>query len=204
MCGSVRTRPDTSAEPDIQVIEVNRPDRSRRRRKDKSDPIDAESVARAVLAGEGAAVAIKARTQATNQLLALICELHDALRHQLDQRRLARRAQACPALGPIDETHLALSALGRRWLQLDDEVRLLHQHITTVVNIAATVLLTRPGIGPSPPPSCWSPRAATHTGCATRPASPPSAAPARSRTPAGKPNVTASTRTTTTQPMQPS
>ena len=35
----------------VQVIEVNRPDRSRRRRRGKSDPTDAESAARAVLAG---------------------------------------------------------------------------------------------------------------------------------------------------------
>ena len=34
-----------------RVIEVNRPDRATRHRKGKSDPIDAEAAARAVLAG---------------------------------------------------------------------------------------------------------------------------------------------------------
>ena len=36
----------------VQVFEVNRPDRSRRRRLGKSDPTDAENAARAVLAGD--------------------------------------------------------------------------------------------------------------------------------------------------------
>lgn len=36
----------------VQVIEINRPDRSRRRSRGKSDPTDAESAARAVLAGD--------------------------------------------------------------------------------------------------------------------------------------------------------
>ncbi len=35
----------------LNVIEVNRPDRHRRRRRGRSDPIDAEMAARAVLAG---------------------------------------------------------------------------------------------------------------------------------------------------------
>jgi transposase len=35
-----------------QVVEVNRPNRQTRRRRGKSDPVDAEAAARAVLAGE--------------------------------------------------------------------------------------------------------------------------------------------------------
>ncbi len=41
---------------DITVVEVNRPDRANRRRKGKSDPVDAEAAARAVLAGQATAV----------------------------------------------------------------------------------------------------------------------------------------------------
>ena len=41
---------------DIHVVEVNRPDRSARRRQGKSDPLDAYAAARAVLAGHGLAV----------------------------------------------------------------------------------------------------------------------------------------------------
>jgi transposase len=44
------------ADRGMQVWEVNCPDRSRRRRKGKSDPVDAENAARAVLSGEATAV----------------------------------------------------------------------------------------------------------------------------------------------------
>ena len=74
------------------VIEVNRPDRSVRYRKGKSDPTDAEMAARGVLAGVADATpksgegevemirmlksardsAVKARTQAANQMKALV------------------------------------------------------------------------------------------------------------------------------------
>ena len=40
----------------VRVIEINCPNRSRRRRKGKSDPVDAENAARAVLAGEATAI----------------------------------------------------------------------------------------------------------------------------------------------------
>jgi transposase len=40
------------AEVDVAVVEVNRPNRQRRRLRGKSDPTDAEAAARAVLAGE--------------------------------------------------------------------------------------------------------------------------------------------------------
>lgn len=152
----------------IQVIEVNRPDRSRRRRKGKSDPVDAESAARAVLAGEVVGLpkdrsgpigelrslllarrsAIKARTQANNQLRALIHELDDAPREQLDHRRAVLRAQACAALHLTCGKHHALRALGRRWLLLDEQVHELEQHITNLVKQTTPTLLERPGIGP--------------------------------------------------------
>ena len=47
---------DGQADEGLRVWEVNCPDRSRRRRKGKSDPVDAENAARAVLAGEATAV----------------------------------------------------------------------------------------------------------------------------------------------------
>src|SRR5215217_7779502 len=73
------------------VVEVNRPDRAARRRRGKSDPLDAEAAARTVQAHEGSvpkagdgqvemirslrvarATAMKARTQAINALKALV------------------------------------------------------------------------------------------------------------------------------------
>jgi transposase len=72
----------------VHVLEVDRPDRTTRRQRGKSDPIDAEAAARAVLAGTATALpkrrdgiveairvlrgvragAVKARTAAINQL----------------------------------------------------------------------------------------------------------------------------------------
>ncbi len=53
----------------IEVVEVNRPDRTARRRQDKSDPLDAYSAARTVLAGHGLAVPKDANTGALKALL---------------------------------------------------------------------------------------------------------------------------------------
>lgn len=75
----------------IEVLEVNRPDRAKRRLQGKSDPTDAENAARSVLSGETTSVpkphsgaaeamrvisvarrsAVKAKTQAINQLRAM-------------------------------------------------------------------------------------------------------------------------------------
>jgi len=79
-------------EQGIEVLEINRPDRSMRRFKGKSDPTDAESAARTVLSGQACSIpklqsgaaeamrivsvarrsAVKARTQTINQLRGLL------------------------------------------------------------------------------------------------------------------------------------
>ena len=86
------------------VVEVNRPDRSVRYRKGKSDTTDAEMAARAVLVGVADAIpksgdgevemirmlksakdlAIKARTQAVNQMKAMVVTAPAELRETLD------------------------------------------------------------------------------------------------------------------------
>src|ERR1700730_3562364 len=87
----------------FEVLEVERPKRQTRRRRGKSDAIDAEAAARAVPAGTATAQpkagdgpiemlrtlqaarrsAIKARTQAANQLHALVVTAPDSLRTRL-------------------------------------------------------------------------------------------------------------------------
>jgi transposase len=89
----------------ISVMEVERPKRRHLRRNGKSDPIDAEAAARAVLAGEAVGEpksgdgrvemirvlrsarqsAVKARSQAANQLQALLVTAPEDLRHRLHQ-----------------------------------------------------------------------------------------------------------------------
>ncbi len=88
---------------DVRVIEVNRPNRQNRRRRGKSDTVDAEAAARAVLSGEATVTpksgdgpvealrqlrvarngAMKSRTAAANQLHSLIDTAPDALRERL-------------------------------------------------------------------------------------------------------------------------
>jgi transposase len=151
----------------IDVVEVNRPDRARRRRKGKTDPVDAEAAARAVLAGDAHAVpkdrngavgelralvvarrsAIKARTQATNQLRALLVDSDDELRHRLRGLRKAHLARACAQLAPAAGLSLALASLGRRWLALDDEIAALDDAITSRVRRTAPRLLERHSVG---------------------------------------------------------
>ena len=118
----------------VTVVEVDRPNRQRRRRRGKSDPTDAEAAARAVLAGTATATpktrsgiveairvlrvarsgAIKARTQAANQLRDLLVtapeELHAELSPLSTAKRVARLAAQQPAGGadPASATHRAL------------------------------------------------------------------------------------------------
>jgi len=165
----------TLASHGVQVFEVNRPDRARRRRRGKSDPVDAENAARAVLAGEATAIpkarsgvvgqlrallvtrrsAVKARTQAYNQIQGLLVEADDALRAQLAALRKAHFARACAALDATateadsdnDGIRQALASLGRRWLTLNDEATDLEAQITTLVKRHAPKLLARHGVG---------------------------------------------------------
>ena len=102
------------------VIEVNRPDRSTRYRKGKSDPTDAEMAARAVLAGVANATpksgegeiemirmlkstkdsAVKARTQAVNQMKALVVTAPAVLRETLDGLTSSALAARCKRFRP--------------------------------------------------------------------------------------------------------
>lgn len=91
-------------EAGIEVAEVSRPDRAARRRRGKSDPLDAYAAARTALAGDGLAVpkdehtsalkalliarrgAIKARTAAINQIKALLISAPAELRERYRRR----------------------------------------------------------------------------------------------------------------------
>jgi len=106
---------------DLCVLEVNQPHAHTRRRRGKSDPIDAEMAARHVL-GERAVViakdttgivesirqlrvardgAVKARSAALNALTGVIVSAPDELRHQLTGPKTTRgRASLCARLRP--------------------------------------------------------------------------------------------------------
>jgi len=151
----------------VEVREVNRPNRSLRRLRGKSDPVDAEVAARAVLSGEASAVpkdrdgpvgqlralmvarrgAVKARTQTSNQIKALLVTCDEAVRTRLQGRRDGELARCCGRLRSTDGTKTALRSLGRRWLRLDEEARALQAEITRIVCSIAPKLILRPGVG---------------------------------------------------------
>lgn len=89
---------------DIEVFEVNRPDRSHRRRRGKSDPVDAEAAARAVLSGEARAFP-KDREGLVGTLRALIVARRSAVKAR---SRPSTRSTRCswPVRTPC-ETDLA-------------------------------------------------------------------------------------------------
>ena len=156
------------------VVEVNRPDRSTRYRKGKSDPTDAEMAARAVLAGvadatpksgEGEAEmirmlksardsAVKARTQALNQMKALVVTAPALLRETLDGLTAGALVTRCKSFrtgrldGPMAAAKYALRSLARRYRQLSKEVHDLEAELDRLTRTAAPALVSIFGIGP--------------------------------------------------------
>jgi transposase len=159
---------------DQAVIEINRPDRKARRLKGKSDPIDAEAAARAVLSGEASAVpksaddrvemiralrgarssAIKARTQAINALKALVVSAPAELREQLRSLSAISLVRTCSRLRPgaiVDPTaatKLALRSLAGRYEALDAEIKVLDPELLRLTAEAAPTLVELVGVGP--------------------------------------------------------
>lgn len=158
----------------IEVIEVSQPDRAARRQQGKSDSLDAQAAARAVLSGRASATAkaqtgpvemlrmfklakssaLKARTQTTNQLKSVLLTADPTLRETLSglsTPRLIRRCADLDPQTPCDTTSTAaytLRLLARRIQTLTTEITELEQQISTTVQAHAPHLLTRPGVGP--------------------------------------------------------
>ena len=157
----------------FEVVEVERPKRQDRRGRGKSDVIDAEAAARAVQAGTATAQpkagdgpiemlrtlqaarrsALKARTQAANQLHALVVTAPDTLRtrlRQLSRPRLVETAAAfrprLPLTTPTTATQLALKSLAIRHQQLSAEVKALEAQLELLVAQAAPDLVAVKGI----------------------------------------------------------
>jgi transposase len=156
-----------------RVVEVDRPDRKTRRRKGKSDTIDAEAAARAVQAGRATGIpktrtgpieairvlrvarrsAVKARVQAVNQVQSLVSTAPDDLRDQLRHLRLVELIRAAarfrPGLPtePHQATKTALRALARRHQALADEIAGLNAQLDTLVAAVAPNLIALNGVG---------------------------------------------------------
>jgi transposase len=157
----------------FDVVEVNRPNRQHRRKVGKSDPTDAEAAARAVLAGTATGEpkgadglvemirtlriarrsAVKARSQAANQLRALLITAPEELREELRSLSMAKLVAATARFRPgenpeslVAVNKLALKSLARRYLRLSEEISTLEKQIARLVSEAAPHLLALKGL----------------------------------------------------------
>jgi transposase len=155
------------------VIEVSRPNRQTRYARGKSDPVDAEAAARAVLSGEATGLAkvdtdhigmirslrvarrsaMKMRTQSFQQMKALIVTAPAELREQLrslSRDRLVDTA-ACLRPGPVTSVaaavKLTLKCLAQRHQMLTTEIAMLDRDLDRLVLTAAPALCALKGVG---------------------------------------------------------
>ncbi|MCX5447934.1 transposase [Streptomyces nigrescens] len=163
----------------MEVFEVNRPDRTDRRLRGKSDPFDAQNAARAVLSGRAYAraksgdgavqiarmykltkgSAVKARTQAINQLKAILVTADPDLREQLAGLKTPALVRTCAQFDDREDddgvkdavgqaTRIALGLLGQRIDQLTRQIRDLERRLAGLVERHFPQLLVPVGIGP--------------------------------------------------------
>lgn len=159
---------------DVEVLEICHPNRQMRRRRGKSDLLDAEAAARAVLAERDGVTpksadgpveamralrvarssAIKARDQATNQLHALIVTAPQDARDRFCEPKIDKLVdQLLDAdSGTISDQvgyETAVRSLARRWKSLDAEAADLAVQLRSIVTETAPAgLLKLQGVGP--------------------------------------------------------
>ncbi|MGH9211891.1 MAG: IS110 family transposase [Acidimicrobiales bacterium] len=157
----------------VTVVEVNRPNRQNRRRRGKSDPVDAEAAGRAVLNGDATVTpktadgpvealrqlrvartgAMKARTAAANQLHSLSDTAPELIRAQLRpltfKQKIAAAERWRPRQGHSVEaaSKQALASVARRWRVLDAEAKALQAQIQAILNELAPRMLAHHGVG---------------------------------------------------------
>ncbi len=161
-------------EQDIEVWEINRPDRAKRRLQGKSDPTDAESAARTVLSGNATAIpksqsgvaealrvlsvarrsAVKARTQTINQLRSLLVGAPDDLRERLWRSKPEQCVTCCVRLRKVEGSVMlktltaTLRLLAKRWLMLSAELKELDTTLDHLTNQSAKRLRNQFEVGP--------------------------------------------------------
>ena len=156
-----------------KVIEVSRPDRRLRRLNGKSDTLDAENAARAVLAGFATAVpksangnvemirqlkvahdtAVKSRSAAMITLKSMLVHASEKLRQDTAGKTQIMIARHCAGLRPRnlatpdDANRHALRSIAKRWIALNEEIKELQAQIEQLVTQRAPHLLDEFGIG---------------------------------------------------------
>lgn len=159
----------------LVVIEVDRADRKARRFHGKSDVQDAINAARMVQSGQATGrpkardgqvemirvlkvarrSAMKSRTQAANQLHALVItapqDLHDRLRGLSLAKLVDTAVRFRPGDRPDDPetaTRLAMRTLARRHRELTEEIKVLDDQLARLVGETAPDMIARHGVGP--------------------------------------------------------
>ncbi|WP_406048291.1 IS110 family transposase [Kribbella sp. NBC_00889] len=158
----------------IEVREVTRPDRARRRMRGKSDPLDAYQAAHAVLAGRADAAAkteqveairalhivrrsaVKARTAAMNQIHHMLITAPVVLREKYRPLRDQPLVDALAGCRPahhrdsiVRAVLTALKALAQRHRFLSRQVAELDQQLKDLTRAANPHLLSLRGVGPA-------------------------------------------------------
>ncbi|MET7930147.1 IS110 family transposase [Streptomyces sp. NPDC005349] len=158
----------------LVVVEVNVPDRGTRHARGKSDAIDAYAAARAAASGRATAIpksrtgtvealrqlrvtrasAIKARTQAINQLIGLRVTAPEPLRASLTGLTRTALVNSCLRLRPgadlacpADAARYALRQLARRIRILTEEIDEVTEHLATLTEAAGSDLVALFGVG---------------------------------------------------------
>lgn len=159
---------------DIGAIEVIRTDRRDRRLRGKSDTIEAENAARAVLSGQATAipkthdgtvemirqvkvakdVAVQARTLAIISLTQVLVNAPPEIRQDLEPLTKMALIAKCAGLRPGPITTIAAStkhtlrAIARRWQQLNAEIAEHEKVLAALTTQAAPQLVASFGVGP--------------------------------------------------------
>jgi transposase len=162
------------ADHDVGVIEVDRPNRQKRRKEGKSDPTDAVAAARAALSGE-ASVTPKSRNGPVEQIRVLMVARRSARQQRIQSLNQLRhlvftapeeirvRFKDRPKAGLISEaanmrphkgsdpimyrTNLVIKSLARRIKSLDAEMRTIDQTLRSLITETAPTLLELYGVG---------------------------------------------------------
>ena len=162
-------------EQGVSVLEVSRPNRQVRRRHGKTDVVDAIAAARAVLSGEATATpkshdgpvealrllktlqrsGNKARTQALNQLHAVVLTAPTELRERLRDLKTRELLATCAAFRVRTDddslagtTRLVLRELAQRIALLDAQLADTTKRLRRITSAIAPDLIAKHGIGP--------------------------------------------------------
>lgn len=162
------------ANKEVEVIEVDRPNRQFRRKQGKSDPTDAVSAARAALSGEASVIpkgrngpveqirvllvarrsAREQRIQSLNQLRHLVFCAPEEIRIRFKDRYKTGLVNEAAGMKPRKgsdplayTTNLMIRNLARRVKRLNDEIREVDRMLIGLINQTAPSLLELYGVG---------------------------------------------------------